>query len=245
MIRVDGRIRFIIIPMLIVTLTSLLGIWVHGKVEENRIKSNQMYETAIPADHKETYDYVLDTQQGIFYTHSDFIAIKPVTFPRIGGEYMKVVAEEEHYEMRTRTVSYVDEKGNTKTKTETYWEWVYYGSKTKQVDKVKVHDHIYDFNKFTGFDGKYITTKYLSSDVRITYYGVPKKLHLTFLADASENGLQSVRGKDSAINVSYTAYDKFVESKLSKGILSTILIVIGWIALTIGLIYGYFYIENN
>ena len=241
--RDELKVRYFILPTVIVAFMIMAGIWIHNKMEDSRLANNTMYETAIPADDKDSYDYILETQQGIFYTHGLFTAEQPVEFSEIDGKYAELKRREEHYVMKTRVVTYTDSEGNTHTKTETYWEWEHYHTDYLSTKTIMFNDHSYDYDKFSGFPESHITTRHPRSDVRVKYYGVPVKMELTFLANASEKGLSPAFGRK--IYVESTAYDKFVESNISDGKVGTIFIVIIWVVLTGVALYGYGYLEAN
>ncbi len=177
--RDELKVRYFILPTVIVAFMIMTGIWIHNKMEDSRLANNTMYETAIPADDKDSYDYILDTQQGIFYTHGLFTAEQPVEFSEIDGEYAELKRREEHYVMKTRVVTYTDSEGNTHTKTETYWEWEHYHTDYLSTKTIMFNDHSYDYDKFSGFPESHITTRHPRSDVRVKYYGVPVKMELT------------------------------------------------------------------
>lgn len=243
---VQQSLKVIVAPVVIVAMFLLLGFKIRDWSEEARLDNNRMYETAIPARDKESYDYVLKTQQGIFYTESLVVAKDPVSVPAIKGEYTSIYIKEEHYVMKTRVVTTTDDDGNVETHIETYWEWDVYSRETINATTLIIHGIEYPFNKFKGIDEDYITRLKPQSDVRITYYGSPVEDTYMFMASANEAGMQTIGGKDNGIALEKRNFDTYIEEHISDGVFGKWFFWIFWIILTGASVFGYFYLmEEN
>lgn len=240
-------LKVIVAPVCIIALFLLIGFKIRDWSEESRLDRNNMYETAIPTQSKDSYDYVLKTQQGIFYTEAEVEAKNPVSLPEISGEYTSLYVVEEHYVMKTRVVTETDKDGNITTKIETYWEWEVYRRDTYNTDILIVHGNEYPYNKFKGIDEDRITRLKPRSHVRVTYYGSPVKDTYMFIAKATEAGLQTTYGKDTGIYLEKAKYDTYVEDHVSSGVFGKWAFWIFWVTLIGATVYGYFYLlmEND
>lgn len=123
--------REILASISIIAVMLLIGFVISGKVSQIHDDKNAKYNKAVKIESADLFRYGMDTNVGNAFVYGDLEAVDTVTYPEIGGEYMCVEKEEEHYNRHTRTYTTTDGKGHTETHTEVYWSWDYAGSESK------------------------------------------------------------------------------------------------------------------
>lgn len=104
--------REVLASISIVAVMFLFGFLISSKISETQMDQNETYNKAIKIESQEMFQYGLDTNIGNAFVYGDLKAVDTVTYPEIGGEYMSVEKDEEHYTRHTRTVYERDSKGN-------------------------------------------------------------------------------------------------------------------------------------
>ena len=150
--------REVLTSVYIVAVMLLIGFLISGKIQNSIMDNNERYNKAVKIENEELFRYGMDTNVGNAFVYGDLEAVDTVTFPEIGGEYMYVEKEEEHYNRHTRTYTTTDGKGHTKTHTEVYWSWDYAGSESKQCKEVSFCCVVFDSGKINFPDADYIDT---------------------------------------------------------------------------------------
>lgn len=232
--------REIIASVIIVSLMLMIGLVISGKISTSVADQNEIYHKAIHIDEEELFRYAMKTNTGNAFVYGDLIAIDPVSYSELEGEYFFIQKIKERYTEHTRTVTYTDNNGKTKTKTETYWTWDEVGKETKQSQHARFLNVEFNANQFTLPSKQHITTIKESYYVRHKYYGIPAQLVGTIFSYLGNSNIQE--------NVSFypnmtanEAYDYLV----SGGQAELIIFWIFWILLTSGLVWGFYYLENK
>lgn len=179
--------REIITSISIIALMLIFGFVLSGNISEKIMDSNEKYNKAITIEDEELFKYGMSTSVGNAFIYGDLKVIDPVTYPEIGGEYSYIEKVKEEYTMHTRTVTYTDSKGNTKTKTETYWTWDVVKRESIKSQRVTFLGVEFDYSKFIELSDSYITTIKESSDIRYKYYGSPTKATGTIFTSLQDN----------------------------------------------------------
>ena len=230
--------REIIFSVIIIAAMLMVGIIISGKISDSTFDRNEQYHKAIHVEDKDLFEYGMRTNVGNAFVYGDLVAIDSVSYPEIDGQYMYIEKVKERYTQHTRTVSY--KCGKSKCyRTETYWTWDRVGSEEKQSEKVTFLDVEFDFNQFNRPDDSYLTTVKENSHIRYKYYVVEPKLTGTIFANLKDN---TIADKATIYENKTTdqAYNYLVDG---EGCLWLFWIV--WITLTGGVIYGFYYLENE
>ena len=233
--------REVLFSLVIISLMTIIGLVIHGNINENIMLQHQEYNTAIQIENdKDLFAYGMRTNIGKAFVYGELKAIDTVTYPEIGGSYSYIQKVKERYTKHTRTVTKTKTvNGKTKhyTEQETYWTWDKVDSWDKHCEKISFLDVEFDYGKIEFPSPDHIATIKESSKIRYKYYGT----------------------KDSYIGTIYTTLKDNTINQTSffnnKGINETIedlesewgLVVfwIFWILLTAGCVFGFYYLDNR
>lgn len=230
--------REIILSIAIISFMMIVGIMLSGKISDSITDKNAVYNKAIHVEGQELFQYGIRTNVGNAFIYGDLVAIDTVTYPEIDGEYLYVKKVKERYTQHTRTVSYKCGK-STCHRTETYWTWDRAGSEDKISEKVEFLDVEFNFNQFLTPSDHHLVTIKESSHIRYKYYVVPSKLTGTIFADLRENNI----GDNVPIYQDMDTDEAYKHLTNSDWIMW--LFWMGWLVLTGGAVYGFWYLEND
>ena len=229
--------REILASISIIAVMLLIGFVISGKISQIQSDRNAKYNKAVKIESADLFRYGMDTNVGNAFVYGDLEAVDTVTYPEIGGEYMYVEKEEEHYNRHTRTYTTTDGKGHTKIHTEVYWSWDYAGSESKQCKEVSFCGIVFDSNKIELPSADYIKTIKESSHVRYKYYGTNTKYTGTIFTEL----------KDKTISDSTSFYELSIEE--TKDLLEknsgVVIFWIIWIVVMVLAVFGFYYIDNE
>lgn len=229
--------REILASISIIAVMLLIGFVISGKISQIQSDRNAKYNKAVKIESADLFRYGMDTNVGNAFVYGDLEAVDTVTYPEIGGEYMYVEKEEEHYNRHTRTYTTTDGKGHTKIHTEVYWSWDYAGSESKQCKEVSFCGIVFDSNKIELPSADYIKTIKESSHVRYKYYGTKTKYTGTVFTEL----------KDKTISDSTSFYELSIEE--TKDLLEknsgVVIFWIIWIIVMVLAVFGFYYIDNE
>lgn len=122
---IEITFREILASAVIVLAMLILGTVISGNIKQMAMERKQEYTTAIDISSEDRFSYGLRTDVGRAFCYGTLSAVDTVSEDRIGGPYMYIYCEEQHYNMHTRTVVHTDGKGHTYTTTEIYYSWDY------------------------------------------------------------------------------------------------------------------------
>ncbi|MGV3337000.1 hypothetical protein [Latilactobacillus curvatus] len=197
---------------------------IKSKVIESAQSEQSVYRKAIQVPNKSDFDYAIETEQGNLITTGELTAINPVKFSEMNKAYLAIKKREQIYTRHTRTTT--DSKGHTHT--EVYYSWDYAGDDKIQVDNIEFKEHLYksklfnfddlfediDADKITNtkpglFGGRYY---YVSGVRRYSYEIVKNKNKVSFIANASKDGLKPQKNKSEI----------FLENKSIKKVIADV-----------------------
>lgn len=233
--------REILVSIIIIAIMLLLGIIIHGNINDKLMLEYQKYNTALQIENDaDLFTYGMRTNVGNAFVYGDLKAVDTVTYPEIGGEYSYVEKVKERYTRHTRTVTRtrtVNGKTQTYTETEVYYTWDRVDSWSKHCDKISFLDVEFDYGTISFPSSDYITTQMESGTVRYKYYGAGVKYTGTLYAVLNDNTI----GETSFYNNSNI--EETIESLKSGWQLVVFWIL--WISLTAGCVVGFYYIDNR
>lgn len=226
----------IVIGLIMITLGFFLATSIHNSVSE----SNEKYFKALKVDNNpDMFNYAINTEIGDMVSYGKFKASEPVSDDMIDGKYFSIRKIEQHYVMKTRTVTYTDSNGKTKTRTETYWEWdevnrEYFNTKTFEY-LGETFDH--DFISIDHYE--YKDTIKVSSHVRYKIYTIPSEFNAALYSKAVDKTI-----KDNQI-YPHDTIETLVDKKEKSADTSVIIFWIAWVLMTIGAIIGFVALDNK
>ena len=226
--------REVIASISIIALMLILGLIISGKISESMMDSNEKYNKAIHIEDSELFKYGMSTNVGNAFVHGELEIIDPVTYPEIDGEYSYIEKVKERYTMHTRRV-----KRGKRYVTETYWTWDRIGSEDIKSQKATFLGVEFDYSKFKTLNDSYITTIKESSHIRYKYYGSPIKATGTIFATLQDNDI----GNNIKLYEDMDILETY--EYLQRGFGTIFLFWIFWIAITIGLTYGFYVLDND
>lgn len=230
--------REILASISIIAVMILIGVLISSKISEHQMDRNEIYNKAVKIESTDLFQYGMDTNVGNAFVYGDLKAVDTVTYPEIDGEYMYVEKVKEKYTKHTRTITYKDSNGKTKTKKETYWTWDRVGSEDKKCNEVTFCGITFSSNKINLPYSNHIDTIKESSHIRYKYYGVGTEFTGTIFTDLRDKTISDNTNFYNGMNIEET-----VEHLQSGG--GEIIFWIFWILLTGGCVYGFFYIDNK
>lgn len=233
--------REILVSIIIIAIMLLLGIIIHGNINDKLMLEYQKYNTALQIENDaDLFTYGMRTNVGNAFVYGDLKAVDTVTYPEIGGEYSYVEKVKERYTRHTRTVTRtrtVNGKTQTYTETEVYYTWDRVDSWSKHCDKISFLDVEFDYGTISFPSSDYITTQMESGTVRYKYYGAGVKYTGTLYAVLNDNTISETSFYNNN-NIEET-----IESLKSGWQLVVFWIL--WILLTAGCVVGFYYIDNR
>lgn len=229
--------REILASVTIVALMLTIGFVIAGRIDAWQIQKNAEYYTALQITSPEQFQYGMDTSVGNAFVHGVLQAVDPVTYPEIGGAYLYAEKEEEHYNRHTRTVTTVDSKGISHTRTEVYWSWDYYGSESIHSQNIRFLTVEMNYGKIARPSARYIDTIRTSAHVRFNYYGTPAECEGTIYTDLRDGTIS-----DNTQMLVNTGIEDALKAKTRS---YTWIFWILWMILTGAAVYGFYYLDNN
>lgn len=230
--------REVLFSIVIICVMLVIGIVIAGNINDAVMEKQQEYITALQINNdKDLFEYGMRTNVGNAFVYGELQAIDTVTFDEIGGEYSYVEKVKERYTRHTRTVTYKDSNGKTKTKTETYWTWDEVDSWHKHSEKITFLDVEFDYGTINFPNDRHIDTQDGGYHIRYVYYGAP-----TYSIGTIYTNL-----KDGTIPQSTMYHNITIEEALEikTSDFGIIFFWICWIFLTGGVVYGFYYIDNR
>ena len=231
--------REILFSVIIVLIMLLIGIVIHGNINDSIMTKHQKYNTALQIEKdSDLFSYGMKTDVGNAFIYGDLEAVDTVTYPEIGGKYMYIEKVKEKYTMHTRTVTHRTSSGSTYTTVQTYWTWDRVGSEDKKCKEVSFCGVVFNSNKINIPSTNYIDTIKTSSHIRYKYYGTDIKHTGTIFTELKENTISN----DSYFYNNYTIKEtiEYLESGLELFIFW-----FAWIVLIVVCVCGFCYLDNR
>lgn len=231
--------REVLVSIAIISLMLIIGLIIHGNINENMMMKNQEYNKAIQIENDtDLFSYGMRTNIGNAFVYGELKAVDTVTYPEIGGEYMYVEKIKERYTMHTETYTTTDSNGNVQVHTRTYWSWDYVGSENIKCNEISFCGVTFNSNKINLPYAYYIDTIKESSHIRYKYYGVSCKYLGTIFTELKNNTISD--------NTHFYNDSSIEEVKdILESDIGLIIFWIAWITFTGFCVYGFYYLDNN
>ena len=230
--------REALVSIIIVFVMLLIGITIHGNINDALMLEYQKYNTALQVENDTNiFVYGMKTNVGHAFIYSNLKAVDTVTYPEIGGEYMYVEKVKEKYTMHTQTYT-TTVNGKTQTRTRTYWSWDVVGSEDKKCKEVSFCDVVFDSNKILLPSADYIDMIKESSHIRYKYYGVKTEYTGTIFTELKDDTISDKTNFYNNKTINETI--EYLESGIELFVFWIV-----WIFLTGGCVCWFCYFDNR
>lgn len=236
--------REIIISIAIVAVMLIFGFMISDKIADARLDKLQEYNTAlkIPDDNTELFQYALDTNVGNAFVEGKLKVTDPVSIEGLDGQYSYISRELEKYTKHTRTVTKTrtNSKGETETYTEEeeYWTWDHQRTDRWESKHINFNGVDFSIDKIAMPGSRYHSTVSCGYHLRYVYRVRDLEWHGTIYATLKDNTIQNTADFSANYDI-----ERMVESYTSFNGLW--LFWPFWIMLTGGIVFGFYYIDNN
>ena len=253
-------LRELLASLAIVFLMITFGFFIHGKIHDSAMETNERYMKSPIVTSMDMYDYVKETGVGDVFTIFELKAVEPQTIPELNGEYLYIEKIKEKYTMHTRTVTSTDAKGRVSTSVQTYYTWDYSDSTKIKSNDVVFNGDIYPFDKFDNYDiaiarlsdvgSEYLDKEYRRISGQYAYENSKVRYYFKVIP-AEMNGSVFVTLKDDEIQNRYvTLYSETEPEELRERLIndsnfSIFIFWFFWIILTGGLVFGFYVLDNK
>lgn len=233
--------REVIASVVIISFMLILGFTINEKIQLNLLESYQIYDTAAQIDSKELFEYGMKTNVGYAFVFGELKTLDPVSYSEVSGEYSYIEKEEQEYREHSRTVTktYTDSEGRTQTKVEIeyYWTWDTMRTESKSATKISFLDVEFAYEKIpfpSSHQIEIIDTGYHKRNV---YYATDTSFQGTLFTSLKENTIN-----DTKFYQNRTIVETIEHLETGSEIVAFWIL---WIFLTIGLVIGFYYLENR
>ena len=237
--RFDITARELLFSVIIVILMLALGLFIGEKIASAGDDANQEYEQAAKIDgNKELFEYGMRTDVGHAFIQGTLKAVDPVKLPDIDGEWFFVRKTREEYTRHTRVVM----RGSGKDRhaaIEVYYTWDDVGHTDYHCEKISFLDNEFNYDVIERPGIRHLTTKNESSEVRYVYEVCDAEHEGTLYAKLGNNTVSEttfLKGKN---------LNEAVEAMYHRSIIWLVVFWIIWIILTGGVIFGFYYLDNE
>ena len=233
--------REVILSIVIITIMVIIGLVISDKINQSLLEQYLEYDTAVQIDTEELFRYGMSTNIGNAFVYGDLKAVDTVSFPEIEGKYSYIKKEEQEYRRhtRTKTEKYKDANGKTRTrtKTETYWSWDTMRTERKNPKKISFLNVEFEYGKIPFPPSQYISTVKTGYHKRNVYYGTGIQFKGTIYTTL----------KNDTIEETPFYENQTIEQTIGRLETGAELVIfwIFWILLTVGVVVGFYYLENK
>lgn len=234
--------REVIGSVVIVALMLIIGFAISEKIQQNMLEDYQVYDTAAKIDDdKELFEYGMKTNVGYAFVYGKLKTLDPVSYPEVSGKYSYIKKEEqeyrEHYTYEEEEYKDSNGKKRTRRKEKKYWTWDTMRTESKTATRILFLDVEFAYEKIPFPSSHQLETVKTGYHRRNVYYGTDTDFQGTIFTSLKENTINSTEFYKNQ-TISETIED------LESGT-EVIIFWIFWILLTIGLVLGFYYLDNK
>lgn len=234
----------ILVSIIIIAVMTSIGFLLSGKIDSSTREKNNIYNTALHIDNADLFKHALENSSGRAFVFGELKTVDPVSFKDFEGEYFYIERVKEEYRMHTRVVTETDSKGVTHTKTETYWQWDVVDRDIKNATKVTFHGIEFPASMFDLGGSTYKDTIKVKRDIRYIYRVIDRNHVGTIFANLKDNTIDLGNHSKIRFNHDLNTHDTMVQY-VQDPTSAKIGFWVVWIMLTGGIVYGFYYLENN
>lgn len=237
--------REIIVSIAIIAVFLISGFLISGRIQDSIDDANIKYNTAVKidcSDNNELFVYGMRTSIGNTFIYGKLVAVDPVSYPDIDGEYMEVKKTKEKYTMHTRQVAHtrtVNGRTQTYYTTQVYYSWDYAGSESKKCTKVRFCDVEFSSECIDLPPLQHIDTQTFGN-IRYIYEGSKTEYIGTLFSDLREDTISE--GSDFLVNMTI---DEAVEHYKQTGVIKQGVFWLIWTVICGACVYGFYSLKNR
>lgn len=235
------KLREVIFSVVIVSIMVIIGFKLSDSIKQSQLEAYQRYDTALEVTDEDSFRYAISTDIGYTFAYGQLIALDPVTFPEIDGEYSYIKKEEQEYVRHSREVTetYTDSNGktHTRTRTEYYWTWDTMRTERKYSTKISFMNVEFDYGKIMFPSSSQIAIIDTGYNERNVYYATGTTFQGTIFTNLESNTIN---------DTSFYENQTIEETKeYLKSDISIVVFWIFWIMLTAGAVWLFLSLENK
>lgn len=243
--------REIIASITIIAIMLLFGTMISGRIKESELDAKETYLKAIHINDSDLFKHAMSTNVGNAFVYGDLIALDPVTYPEIGGEYMRAEKVEERYERHEKWETKKDSNGKEHRELKVWYEWdvahresihsnrilfcgvefpyeqIDYGLYSSHIETIK-GDKVYSLKS-----GERVK-------VRFKYYGISTTHKGSMFADLRNNNIP-----DNTRFYNEMSTEDLLNCLMSMSNGGVIIFWILWTLLIGAVVYGFYYLDNT
>lgn len=230
--------REIITGVGILAIMLIIGTIISSEIHNSVLDKNREYTQALQIDSEELFRYGMQTDVGNAYVYGELNAVDTVSMPEIDGEWLWIKKVTEEYTRHERKVRHEND-GRVWYETEVYYTWDCIDREEKHCKKITFLNVEFDSGKIEDPSDVYLDTQYKGwHNIRYVYYAIP----------ASAVGTIYTKLENDTITDNTHFYqDKTIEESYESDICSyaVLLFWIGWIVLSVIIVFGFMYLDNQ
>ena len=232
--------REILFSTIIVCVMVGLGVWISNPILRVATENAMKITSLVKVNDDEKFAYIARTNVGDFLAEGEIVAIDSVSIPDINGYYLQIDKVKERYTIHTRTVTTTDSKGHTHIRTEIYWSWDRIGKEVFCSDSVRFLGQEFLVDSIAHWiNTSYKETIKESGSIRYKYYTYPTKTKGVMHGVCDDKTYKKLKFDEGDTIESVV---KSAEERISG---SPVLFWIIWMIITAGIIFLFYYAENN
>ena len=241
-------VREILTSISIIAVMMLFGFLISGKISENQMDQNEIYNKAVKIESQDLFEYGMNTNVGNAFVYGELNAVDTVSYPEIDGEYMYIGKTKERYERHEKEVTKEDEDGNEYTEIEVYYTWDTVDSESLHSNQISFCGVLFPYSRINRPSSHYIDTIYGEREfswssgefvkVRYEYYGT----------SINHTGTIFTQLRDGSISEGTNFYENMTIEDTIDYLESGFGIVFFWafwILLIAGIVFGFYYVDNR
>ena len=230
--------REIIISIAIIAIMLTLGIVIGNGINRRHDDKMAEYNKALKMEDQEIFEYGMRTNIGNAFVYGELDTVDTVEYEEVDGQWMYLKKNTERYTRYTRTVTYTDSNGNTKTRQEVYWTWDVIATESKRATLITFLNVEFPIEKIKVPSYWHIDTVSAGFRLRHVYYGT-KPTHVgTVYTKLRDNTILDGSEFHKDYNIEET-----VKNKSSNW--GIVMFWLFWIVLIGGAVYGFCYLDNQ
>lgn len=236
--------REILASVTILAIMVGIGVWLSAPILSKATERYFAVASSVVANTDEEFDYISRTNAGRFLANGTLSVIDTVRIEELPGVYSSIKKVKEEYRLHTEVYTTTDSKGRATTHVRTYYSW----------DEVEDWNYKAERAMFCGKEFKInevykvrtqedtiikVKTKIFENDTRYVYYTAPVSFDGIMLGNAMNRKYDDPKFING---LTAEQYIKKAERKLNE---NTIIFWILWGLLTVGMIIGFYALENK
>lgn len=236
--------REILASVTILAVMVGIGVWLSAPILSKATERYFAVASSVVVNTDEEFDYISRTNAGRFLANGTLSVIDTVRIEELPGVYSVIKKVKEEHRLHTEVYTTTDSKGRATTHVRTYYSW----------DEVEDWNYKAERAMFCGKEFKFndvykvrtqedtiieVKTKIFENDTRYVYYTAPVSFDGIMLGNAMNRKYDNLKFING---LTAEQYIKKAERKLNE---NTIIFWILWSLLTVGMIVGFYALENK